>query len=315
MRLYRYALATSVFLLGMIATGCSDSDKWTPGPQDTNIGVSAYFEKPSTTSFIFGSDTAPEDMVINIPVMRQDTAGKATVGLILKSDIDGFTCPSSVSFEAGEASSSFSIDCSGIPNSKIYKVTVELAEDQTNTYGIGTNQLTFSAIKADWLLLSDKARYLYSDFEYKPIYPQTYGELYQLEGTKTFKLTDFFGSGLDMTFECNEPEDQVLYPLQNADFENVYDEDKADNGWYLYDEANSDWPSWVPGEVEGYPAISYLLFYSISDYNACNMIYNEDTLYGYIGLTVGINFDNGDFKWGSFQVDFNLKYNPFKTSD
>lgn len=312
MRLYRYALAASALILGMIATSCSDSDKWEPGPQDTNTGVSAYFEKPSTTSYIFGSDYDPDDMVIDVEVMRQITNGEATVGVTLKSEVEGFSCPQTVVFAAGEASATFQINCSAIPKGTPYNVTVELAEDQTDIYGIGTNQLTFSAIKADWKLLSDQARYLYSDYSYNAIYPATYGELYQLEGTKTFKLTDFFGSGLDITFECNQPEDAVLIPLQNADFDNVYDSDKEDLGWYLYDEANSDYPSWVPGGLEGYPAISYLLFYGISDYNVCTMIYNKETLYGYIGLTVGIDFDNGDFKWGSFQVDFNLNYNPFE---
>lgn len=312
MRLYKYMLATSVFLLGFISTGCSDTDKWTPGPQDTNVGVCAYFEKPATTSFIFGTDTKPEDMVIEVPVKRQKTEGEATVGISIKTDCEEFSCPASVIFEDGKADSSFSIDCSGLPKSAFYNITVELAEDQTDIYGIGTNQLTFSAIKADWILLADQARYLYMDYSYANIYPQTYGELYQLEGTKMFKLTDFFGSGLDITFECKSPSDEVLYPLQNADFENVYDEDKVDNGWYLYDEANSKWPSWTPGDAAGYPAIEYLLFYASADYNGCNMIYNEDTLYGYMWFTAGVNFDNGTFAWDYFQIDFNLKYNPFE---
>lgn len=312
MRIFKYALTSAVLILGLMATSCSDSDKWTPGPQDTNIGVSAYFEKPATTSYIFGSDYDPEDMVIDVEVMRQDTKGDASVGITLKSDVEGFSCQNAVNFAAGEASATFQINCSAIPKGTPYNVTVELAEDQTDIYGIGTNQLTFSAIKADWKLLSDQACYLYSDYSYNAIYPATYGELYQLEGTKTFKLTDFFGSGLDITFECNKPENEVLIPLQNADFENVSDYDKEDLGWYLYDEAKSEYPSWVPGDVEGYPAISYLLFYSISDYNVLTMIYNQDSLYGYIGLTVGIDFDNGDFKWGSFQVDFNMNYNPFE---
>ena len=136
--------------------------------------------------------------------------------------------------------------------------------------------------------------------------------MYILDGTHMFKLLDFFGSGLDMTFNCDTPDPTVMMPLVNADFESVYDEDKADLGWYLYNEEEQTYPEWVPGDAEGYIAISYLLFYAISDYNYCNMIYNPDTLYGYIGLTVGVDFADGNFSWGNFQVDFNLKYNPFE---
>ena len=312
MKLYKYAAAL-LLLLGMAMTGCSDSDKWTPGPQDTNIGVCAYFEIPTTTSYIFGSDYDDEDMVITVPVGRQDTNGAATVGLIMKSDVEGFSCPATIDFADGEAETSFTISCGGIPKGAIYNVAVELAPDQTDTYGEGLIQINFTAIKADWKVASDRARYIYSDGD-KNIYPSTYGELLQLEGIKIFKLTDFFGSGLDMTFECKTPDETVFMPRENADFENVADEDKEDNGWYLYDDATSSYPSsWVPGGLSGYKAMSYLLFYADKDlsYNGCNMLYNEKTLYGYIWFTVGVDFDDDSFKWGSFQIDFTLKYNPF----
>lgn len=310
MKLNILAAAPAALMLAMMATGCSDSDKWTPGPQDTDTGVSAYFVSPSATSYIFGSDAA--EIAINVPVERRVTEGEATVGITMTSDVEGFKCPDQVTFADGESSVTVTIDCSGIPDGKVYNVALRLAEDETNIYGEGLNEVRFTAIKADWIEISDNVRYLYSDWDKTALYPATYANMYQLEGTMMFKLTDFFGSGLDITFNCDTPNATVLYPLQNADFENVYDEDKADVGWYLYDQANVNWPIWIPGDVEGYPAIKYLLFYSISDYNVCRMIYNANTLYGYIGLTTGVDFDNGEFIWGNFQVDFNLKYNPFE---
>lgn len=303
-----YHITVAAASLLMLA-GCSDSDKWTPGPVDTDKGVSAYFQNPSGNSYIFSSDQS--DMSIPVKVSRQLTDGEATVGIALTSEAEGFTAPSSVTFAAGESETTFEIDCSGIPSGTAHSVTLTLSEDQTDIYGIGLTSITLSAIKADWVLISDDVRYLYSDYSQNPIYPATYAEMYQLEGTHMFKLTDFFGSDLDMTFECDTPGNTTLYPLKNADFENVTEDDRADLAWYLYDEANVEWPSWVPGNVTGYPAISYLMFYSSPDYNSCNMIYYEDTLYGYIGLTTGVTMDDGNFEWGSFQVDFTLKYNPF----
>lgn len=313
MKKYKFAIALSSILIGIGAAGCSD-DKWEPGPEDNDTGVKAYFVAPKTTTYNFGSDYQPEDMNITLTVGREITEGEATVGVTLKSDAEGFSIPSSVTFADGEEFTTLSINCSGVAGGAYSKCTVYLADNQVDTYGPGLTEVSLSAIQADWLLLSDGARYLYSDANYKAIYPETYGMLYQLEGTKIFKLTDFFGSGLDITFECNKPQDDVLYPLQNADFESVYEEDKEDLGWYLYDDANSSWPSWTPGGVTGYPAITYLLFYSSSYYNVCSMVYDEKELYGYIALTAGVNFSDGDFKWGNFQVDFYLMYNPFETT-
>lgn len=308
---FSYYIASTALTL-LLATSCSDSDNWTPGPEDTDKGVWAYFTKPASSSFIFSSDMPTKDMAITVPVYRQKTEGEATVGIVLTSETEGFSSQPTVTFAAGEAETSVTIDCSGIPNGTMSSVTISLAADQTNIYGEGLYQLTFSAIKSDWKLLSDNVRYLYSDFNRNPIYPATYAELYQLEGTMKFKFTDFFGSGLDMWFECTTPDATTLYPLLNANFEDVADEDKEVLGWYLYDEATTTWPTWVPGNAEGYPAITYLLFYSDSTYNLCNMIYDKEDLYGYIGLTTGVSMDNGNFAWGDFQVDFNLLYNPFE---
>lgn len=317
MKIYNYIMTVTTILTSWVVTGCTDSDKWEPGPQDTNIGVSAYFELPSTTDYIFGSNYSPEEMKIDVEVTRCYTENEATVGITMMTQSEGISCPASVTFPVGADKASFSIDCSRIPKGIRCDFTILLAPDQTDIYGPGLDQITFSAIMADWILLSENVRYLYSDTSYDPMYPETHGQMYQLEGTHLFMLTDFFGSGLDITFKCdsgdeNGTESIPFTPLSNADFEYVSDSDKADNGWYLYDSATSDWPVWIPGDVEDYPYISYLLLYASTDYSGIKMLYDKSNLYGYIWLTVGVGLDTGDFKWGYYQVDFNMLYNPFK---
>lgn len=307
----KYKLLAAACAL-LMAGGCSDSDDWTPGAQDTETGVSAYFEKPSQTSFTFDKAGSADDMKITVEVSRQVTEGAVSIPITLTSDADGFSAPAAVDFATGQATSSFDVMCAGIPDGKQVKLTVTLDPAQTNVYGEGLYAVEYSVIKADWIEIADNVRYLYSDFSGNSLYPSTYSKMYQLEGTYQFKLLDFFGSGLEMIFECKQPTGTQLVPMINADFENVYEDDKADGGWYLYNEAEQTWPSWTPGDAEGYTGISYCTFYTISDYNVCNMIYNQETLYGYVGLTAALDLDDASFVWGNFQIDFNLKYNPFE---
>lgn len=312
MKLTKLYMLPAMLLL-VAAGGCSDSDDWTPGPQDTDTGVSAYFPVPSKTSYIFDSDSDPADMTILVNVSRNITEGSISIPVTISSDAEGFSAPSTVDFSDGAADASFTISCSGIPKGTTVNVTATLDPSQTNTYGIGMDAVTYSVIKADWLEVSDNVTYYYMDSGSTERYPSTTGSLYMLEGTHTFKFNDFFGSGLDITFNWNgDPTGEVLVPQTNADFENVYDEDKELNGWYLYDEAEQDWPSWTPGGASDEPAITYLLFYASGGYSDIYFGTDSDPLSCSILSTVGVDLENGSFYWGFYNLYFTLKYNPFE---
>lgn len=299
-----FAVMTAVF-----ACGCSDSDKWTPGPADTDTGVMASFAQPAQTSYIFDVEQPASEMFIDVTVERRVTTDAVVIPLSLDKAVDGVSVPANVAFAAGESSVTFRVDCGQMPVSQRETFTIQLPDDQTDIYGDGLNDVTFTVIKSTWAVVSDNVRYVYSDINYNPIYPDTKNKkLYRLEGTDMFRFEDFFGSGLSVMFEASGADYSMLYPLNNAYFE----PGDPDNMWYLYDEAGDSWPAWVPGDVSGYPAISYLDFFATSDYSWGSMIYDNETLYGYFGFSVGVTFDDDSFAWGSFQVDFNFNSNPFE---
>ena len=152
------------------------------------------------------------------------------------------------------------------------------------------------------------------DADGKKAYPNTYGEMYHLEGTYMFRLTDFFASGLEMPFEMPSSEKSYFVPSGNYDiYANTYPED-AYECWYLYDEATSSYPApWIPGGDQNQLAIEYALFYGTIDYCNITMLENRDRLYGYGNFTVNYGLSDGSWSsWGYNQIDFNLKYNPFK---
>lgn len=299
--------------MAITATSCTDSEDWTPGENDTEVGVAAYFEIPAKTSYIFESDAAADAMIIPVTVARELTTEAVTMAINIAADGEGVSAPATVEFAAGQQTATFDIDCSGITKGQRTTITVGLPADQTDIYGQGYTSLTLSAIKSDWTLISDNVRYLYSDSNYNPMYPATTANMYHLEGTYMFKLDDFFGSGLDMTFECGNAQESVFRPLINADFESAAGEE--DSPWYLYDDDKSDWPIFVPGKTtveEGDVAIQFLEFFATSDYSPCHMIYTPSSLFGYIAFSTYVEQTDGNWAWGNYQIDFNLKYNPFE---
>lgn len=291
----------SAGFLMVLATGCSDSGNWTPGPQDTETGVAAYFNSPAKTSFIFDSQASSEEMGIEVSVSRQVSTDAVSIPLTLSSEVDGFSIPQSVDFAAGESTGTFTLNCAGIPEGKLTDVTVSLDPAQTNIYGTGLYAVTFSVIKANWIEISDNVTYYYDG-----VYPETTGKMYQLQGTDQFKFDNFFGSGLEIKFRASTPTLNVINPLENA----IYDTDYPDE-WYLYDEANETYPEWVPGNLSGYPGIYEMYFYG-DGYNTINLLSDPATGYGYIYYTINVTYTDGTSSFADYSMDFNLKYNPFE---
>lgn len=298
--------------------GCSDSDEWTPGPEDNNAGTRAYIVKPDKTSYICDLDNPDSKAVVDVTVRRLITDEAITMPLVLESESEGITLKGTAEFAAGQAETTVSVDYDGIPESEWKTFTVSIPDDQYYTYGIGLPSLRYSVIKSRWIECADKVTYYYWNTSSKDIYPKTYGQMFQLEGTFQFKMTDFFGSGLEMEFICDSAKESKFLPIYNADYESAADTEY--NSWYLYDEAAQNWPTWTPGDVSGVPAIQYLWVYGYSEdedtgeetlWSSITMIDDKSTLYGYLYLNSIIYYDDDSDAYASLYATFNLNENPF----
>ena len=311
MKKYIIHMALSAMMLPL-AAGCSDNDDWTPGPQDTDTGVDAYFPVTSKTSYIFDSEGKAEEMNAQITIVRKNTGEAASIPVGFSSEREGFSAPATADFAAGEATTTLTVNCAGIEKGEEVAFTLSLPDNQTDIYGEGLHALTCKVIKSEWKLIADNVRYIYSYSDYSMMYPNTYSKMYHLDGTTMFKLEDFFGSGLSVNFNCASTAATAFLPLNNAMFGVAPDGYEGLECWYLYNEEEQTYPVWTPGDADGYPAINDVLFYGLTGYTTIYMNYYPENLYGYIAFTCDVDFDNGDFAWGAWQADFNLKYNPFE---
>lgn len=320
MKLYNKVLFGAALLMGAFLTACDDND-WEPGAQDTDTGVSAYFKLPADTNYIFDATTDNSTWEIPVTIYRQVTDRAVKVPLSFHSSIEGIACPNEVTFEDGASKAVINVTCHDVPIAVTGVFTITIDPSQTDIYGIGQNAITLSMIASEWKLISEKVTYYYwgNMSGTEKIYPNTYGEMYHLEGTNRFQFTDFYGSGLSINFDAKASSgSQRLDVLNNCQYLKQWPEEEDEyDCWYLYDDEAKEYPTFVPGDDPNGKEIEYLEFYTIDYsnnylYSYVNMIYNTTTLYGYGGTTVAIDFTDGSFQWGYWQMDWKLLYNPFE---
>lgn len=282
----------------MLLTACDNDDNWAPGPEDTEIGVVAYFPDQSTSVILSPMDP----LQITTTIKRVDTTNEVTFPLTVTCTSAGLTYPDAVTFAAGQEEATYVLDCSGLPIGEFQTVTVAIPENQSDIYGPGMSSISISVIVAEWKLLSDKVTY-----EFGNGWNDVYGEMYILDNTKYIRMTNFFGSGLDIMTEITNASGQNFNPTTNAAWEvdsNGY------NVWYFYDEANNDYPTWYPAGKDNL-GLQYLYVYG-DGYSKIFMINDPETLYGYGYIGGYICYDDDNWSdWLYMYMEFNLLFNPF----
>lgn len=289
----------------LLLSGCSDSSKWEPGEKEaSNMGV--YFpglEKYDVT-------VQPDDShIFTIKVEREETDGAASVPLKVVSCPEGVIVPATVDFAAGESSSSFDIDVTGMPLKTTGDITVRIDPAYSSLYAAGTSTMTLKVtVTGGWIVLADDLLLDFTESTYQ--YPQQNSVLYVLEGTQRFKIPNFLNSGLDFVFTVENPTASKprIVPYTNCKlYTELYpDSEDTYHCWYFYDTENQTYPTWSPDGVQ--PAITYAMFYGYSDSSVYTYI-NFKTGYGY--LSIATDYDNGREGYGDTELYFTPKFDPF----
>lgn len=297
-----------VSALAAAATGCSDSDDWQPGPETNPDCMGVYFGEISS-SMIIGPD---DSRLIPVTVGRGLTDNAVTVNINAVNVPDGVSVPSTVEFAANQQTTQFFIDVENMPSKTSGTITLSLPEDLTSPYAAGTSELSFRvSISGAWIPISNDVT-----LNTGGAYPEMKTRLLFLDGTNTFKLPDFFGSGLDLKFEMNTPGNGWTYikPVSNYMDAAVAYPDFGwgtypyDGGWFLYDTENDEYPYWSPDGVT-YPEI-YLLEFEDS-YSYMQLIQDENNT-GYISFEPYLYYYEGGGKYVPMTFSFTTEYTPYQ---
>lgn len=275
-------LLAAMTSLSLATTSCADdlpSSKYEPGAAVDSSSPAVYFDSSASQAYEFNGDDL---MQFDVTVKRLNTSGAVTVPITVTATADGVTAPESVSFADGESSTTFTVDCSGIPSKTTVSFSISVPEGMSTPYGAGTDVLDGTVIKlGDWALLADDVEYRYENTSYDEIFERTLDQkLYNLEGTNRFRLTNFANSGVSLTFEVATPTDYYarITPIDNfIKYTDVFpDQTDTYNTWYFFNTEANEYPQWNV-DATGSRGISYLLLY---DYDP-----SSDYRYSYIYIT------------------------------
>lgn len=300
--------ALFVSALALAAAGCSDDD-WEPGPDTDPACMGVYFGEISSYDMTIGPD---DSRLIPVTLGRGRSDEAATVALTVAQKPEGVVIPESVSFEAGQQTATFYIDLENMPSKSSGTVSLTLPPDMISPYAAGTGELTFKvSVSGAWIPVAEDVVLTSGG-----AYPDMTTRLLYLDGTNTFKIPDFFGSGLDLTFEMTNPGNGWTYfkPTSNfIDANTAY----ADfgwgaypyaGGWFLYDTANAEYPYWSPDNAT-FPEI-YLLEFEDS-YCYMQLIQDENNT-GFISMEPYLYYYEGGGKFVSMRFSFTTQFTPYE---
>lgn len=146
----------AVVLLVLTVTACNtDNIKETYSP----VCVS---EVSFSQSVINATEIPAAENEWNVLLVRNTTASAITVSV--KATLpNGITCPASVTFDAGVASTSLTLNISGMSVGKSYKGTIEIADETAMNKNIAIAKTSFTLAKAyTWVSLGKG--YFYDGF-------------------------------------------------------------------------------------------------------------------------------------------------------
>lgn len=286
MRLHSIQATIAIATL-TLATACSDSDDWTPGPEEA-AGAIAYFPEQSAYKFTLMPD---DDHTIPVLIARNSSAGEATVALTCTSSVEGVSLPTSVTFHDGEKTTYVPVDCSNVPLKTTAQIS--LAINDPLVYGAGSAQVDLTVnTTAGWIRVADLTCYFEASFE--PIHT----DLMVLDGTTNFKFVNVLNSGLDLPFTLTSTARTEIKPTANFE-----DADSGYGEWYLYDEANSTYPQWSPNGNDKIvvDAMAYGGSYTwidLSEGSGC--------------LAFVFDYADGTWEYNYVHFYFTMEYNPFE---
>lgn len=296
-----------------MATSCDDND-YTPGQPTPKASVSPYFPADAPNYCAFSPD---DKMVAEIPVRRLKADQAQTLAIVSSGNEDGcFSVPASVDFDAGQKEAILSIDCSKLPPKEERKLHLTFDADQLDPYVDGLPALDLTAIVSVWTLYGKDVEVMFDNK------PAEASEIYMLEGSRQFKITNFVSSTIDLPFTvANEPcypwgdgtKGYAITPTKNS-WENT----SVANYWYFYDQDNDFWPVWTfDGITE--PSISYLQIFSPAEddgyYYTYFCPYYESSItpgkyYGYMCLSAYVDYADGTTGYPWIEINFEPLFDP-----
>lgn len=143
----------SIFLMALVTVSCdNDAEKYTPGEQDPTGCQGMYF---STSKYMNIVEVEPGITSTEIAITRLHSESAGTASLkVLNNQENVFVVPETVSFAAGEESTSVTISFPTVQEGNSYNLKLALEGDNVSLYADGYREMQMNLNVVKWDLFA-----------------------------------------------------------------------------------------------------------------------------------------------------------------
>lgn len=291
------AIVAAAIATASLLSSCGNDSKWAPGEDIDPNNMSLYFEQLSSYKMLLGPD---DSRIIPVTVSRSRFDQAASVPVTLVEAPEGVSVSPTADFAAGEQSTTIFVNAESMADKVTGNIVLSLPADMVSPYGAGTPSLTFAVTTAgSWMPLDTNVAVTFSQK-----YADMTASLYVLDGTLTFKIPNFLGSGLDFVFNLKDDVQSAtkIRPVRNFMLtDDYYGKDYDYPGWMFYDDKAADYPEWAPDG--GSLKLTWVEF----DYEYVDFNFSEGTM----TLSPYVYFNDGSSAYLDIDFTFTPAFNPF----
>ncbi|MGN1375176.1 MAG: hypothetical protein ACI4V5_01330 [Prevotella sp.] len=282
--------------IGLIAVSCNDNNdcNYTPGEPTAEGCMQVYFDNTNNSEFLL----EPEDATVDITVSRGRTESAAEIPIICEAD-DVFDVPKTVKFDAGQDKATLSIGTERMEPSKVYTLKLSVDEQYADHYTIlqGFSSYNFTILKAQW---EDYVNNVTMKWTTNGVENTWTTKIDKLGDTGRYRISNFAGSGTDLYFNAKTPAKERddyfrITPYYNVEIDDYYASTIL--GYYLYDQANDNYPEWQV--ANGAYTVSYILlleeYYGYGEYSYISFDKRDATICVYI-----TKYNNNTYEYYSY---------------
>lgn len=241
--IYQISMALAVVLCLTACDDKNDSDYVAGTPTPAN-SMQVYFDASNAADFI----TAPgEGKEVEIYVSREKDTEAAEVPVICKNAAPELTIPQSVKFEAGQKTATLTIGFGQLEENKRYDFSLAIGDEYADHYAKLNGSSTYSGyvMEASWDVYVPSIKMTWTVGGTQQTWERS---IERLGNTDRYRIKDFVGSGLDMIFTVGGDASGMAGYSKMIPYTNYADySDDSVNGFYLYDSAKDEYPSWTVG--------------------------------------------------------------------
>lgn len=213
-KISQWLLMLSISALAVACEETNDAEYEGPGEPVVSDCPKVYFSPDNKAEYNLTGD---EELAIDIIIKRRNTNDAVDVPVNFESEATCFNLAESVHFDAGSDETTLRISFPEIPSKEVRSFTLSIPEEYTDTYSMDNQVYNADVLVAKWLKIVPDAEFYGICYQTDEVNVYELSDIYWLDGQNRFRISNFLGSGIDLTFTFNTVANYVEFDAADPD--------------------------------------------------------------------------------------------------